>query len=294
MSYLRRIATKVAYFAVPFILMSCANSSLNIFRQVPIQIARVPQTESYKQEFLISTPSIDKLDNPERDRLRDARMDTIFTSLIGRRNWQYLKNLYGVSDIRNELINGDIYLNGLMNFVAYLDPTDDPHDVNYVVIEGTGRYFAIRKKTDAILMSGDFHIEPQRYSLDAFSSGCIPLDVKIYTTRIPGKTTFYKEVLVRYDLLIDTSNEKKNTYSILYKENHPVYLDMNNDHKYEKEIELIASMSMKNTRYPQVKLFDLSGLRFIKMNYKIRKEAELKSLKMSESESQRQCVVNQQ
>lgn len=288
MSYCRKTIIKVAFLILPLALISCTSTSLEFWRQVPIQIARVTQTESYQQTFRISTPSIKKVDLPERNRLLDTRMDAIFTSMIGSRNWQYLKNLYGVSDIRNEFMRGEIHMDGLMNFVVYLDPSD----INYVVIEGTGRYFALRDKTDAILMSGDFHILPQRYSLKLFSSGCIPLDVKLYTTRIPGKTTFYKPALMRYDLNIDTTNNSTNTYSIKYENDHLAYLDMDNDGTYDKENELVASLSMKKTRYPQVKLFDLSGLLFIKKDYTVSKKAELGSIIASESEGQRQCVIN--
>ena len=297
MIYLLKTITKAAYVAVPLLLISCADNSLEFWRQVPIQIARVTQTESYKQTFRIETPLTKNMKNPEKDHKLDERMDKIFTSLIGPRNWQYLKNLYGVSDIRDELIKGKIHMDGLINFVVYLDPTD----LDYIVIEGSGRYFAIRDKTSAILMSGDFYIPPQRNfigSLDNSSknsptngliSGCIPLDIKIYTTRIPGKTTYYKDVKVRYELNIDTTNKEHNAYSINYEKNHSAYLDIDNDGSFDKDRDFIASLEMKS-RYQQVKLFDLSGMAFIKKNYRIAQYVKLKNMAASKIEQKRQCI----
>ena len=269
-----------------FLLTSCASNTAEIWRQVPIQMARVTQTESYSQTFLISTSEIKREeDRAEKDKLLDARMDRIFTTMIGTGNWQHLKNLYGISSIRNELMNRQIHMDGLLNFVVYLDP----NDIRYIVIEGTGRYFAIRDATDAILMSGDFHITPQRYSLKSLERGCIPLDINLYISQIPGKTTYYKEMNVRYNLLINKVKKSKNAYTINYDRDHLAYLDMNNDDIYDPDDELIAAMKL-NSRYQHVKLFDLSGLLFVKKDYRISEQAELEATIVGKQQQERQCV----
>lgn len=281
---LLRISMGFVLAAIVLSLSACASESLKIWRQVPVQMARISQTESYKQRFLISTPDIEKKAGIEQDQALDQRMDNIFSELAGPKNWQHLKNMYGIVSVRNELLAGRIHMDGLINFNVYLDPTD----LDYVVVEGSGRYFAIRDETDAILMSGDFHIPPQRYVIASLSSGCLPLDIKMYITRIPGKTTYYKDITVRYNLLIDTSNAETNAFSLDYTKDHYAFLDLDDNGKINGDRELIAALKL-NGQYHQAKLFDIRGLSFIRDNYIISKEAELATA-VSSKKSERECI----
>lgn len=269
------------------LLSACADKDLDIFRQVPIQMARVTQTDSYSQTFIIDSPAIREAQGAERDKALDEKMDNIFIHMIGAKNWQHLKNLYGISSLRNELISRRIHIDGLISFTIYLDPLD----LDFIIIEGSGRYFAVRDETEAILMSGDFIIPPQRYAIKALKSGCLPLDSKLYITRIPGKTTYYKDTLVRYDLIIDTSNARRKAYSIDYSTPHSGYIDMNGDGEYDADVELFASLKL-NDRYHQAKLFDIQGLQFIKQNYRISQEAKLNTALAKKEDQHRQCVIH--
>ena len=269
-----------------------------IWRQVPIQMSRVPQTDSYKQTYVIDVDQVKSNEELTKTEKQDKRMDQIFNTLIGEKNWQNLKNLYGVNDIRDEVVSGDVSMEGTINFTAYLDPVDQ----NYIVLEGSGRFFAIRNRIKSsqeqlktILLSGDYHIVPQRYPISSLKSTCIPMDIKIYTTRIPGKITYYHDATIRYDLRI--KSYKKNVYSLNYQSEHKGYLDMDNDGEY-KSNEYMASLKM-NSEYYHVKLIDLSGLEFIK-NYtdETKKKANL-DLKIAElqmasrktAQKDRQCVA---
>lgn len=279
---------------ITILLTSCSSvpDELQIWRQVPIQMARVTQTDSYRQTFLIDTDALkidEKLTEKEK---QDKRMDQVFNALIGDKNWQNLKNLYGVNDIRDEVIDGEVRMEGTVNFTAYLDPLD--HD--YVILEGSGRFFALRAREQTILLSGDYHIAPQRYQIGEFGSSCIPMDISIYTTRIPGKVTFYHGATVRYNLNI--KSYRKNVFSLDYKKAHMGYLDINNDNEYQPD-ELMASLKMDET-YHHVKLIDLSGLEFVKNKYqdkakgKSRIELEIAELEMEAEKSKqknRQCVA---
>ena len=265
MSYINLITRPFIVGCVSLFLVSCSNPALEFWRQVPLQLTRISQQESYEQKFLISTPEIDKIENRnQKNYERDARMDKIFNHMLGRENWQYLKNQYGVHEVRDELLHGEIVIKGMLSFIAYYDNMykGKPSDPDHVILEGSGRFFAVRKNGDAILMSGDFKVRPQRYSLEVMDTGCIPMDVNLFVTRIPGETTFYKETVLHYDINIDLSNKADDVYSLDYNSAQPVYLTINGKN------ELIGSLKFDG-KDRHVKLFDLSGRKFIKKNYKL-------------------------
>ena len=297
--HIRRIYKTLSLFFISFIVLSCANGSYEFWRQVPIQLSRVAQQETYKQWFIIPTEDIKKLKNGAKEHALDKRMDEIFTEMLGSVNWQYLKNHYGTHSIRNELIEEKIQMEGLLNFITYLDliKTNDS-DEKHIVIEGSGRYFAIRSSDNpgnskgAILMTGDFKIFPQRYSIKDLDKGCIPLDINLYTTRIPGETTYYKESIIRYDLIMNNSRKHNKTYSIDYNAHHNAYLDLNNNKTFEKKSELIARMKI-NSSHSHVKIFDLSGSEFIKNTYNITTDEKTELDRSINKDKNKMCVKHQ-
>jgi hypothetical protein len=285
------IVIQRSIFLLAFVLLVSACSSspkLEFWKQVPIQIARVSQTDSYQQIYILDSDSeinINDLSLEQRQKL-DARMDLIFIHLIGARNWQYLKNLYGVNSMREELIEKNIYMDGLVNFIAYLDP----EDLDYFIMEGNGRFFAIRRKTSEILLSGDFHIPPQRFKIDAMKSGCLPMQIKFYTTRIPGKVTYYQDTTVQYDLRTRPIRKQSDAYTVDYEKPHYAYLDLDGNGEFDKQ-ELFGSLQL-NTRYHHAKLIDLGGRNFIKDQYKTSDRAELEANVAAQEDKSRQCVMD--
>jgi hypothetical protein len=185
------------------------------------------------------------------------------------------------------MISRKLHMEGLITLTTYLYPTNDQY--KFVIIEGSGRFFAVRDTSNEILLSGDFHIQPQRYSLSDFKSGCIPLDTNTYTTRIPGKPTYYKNTKVRYNLYLDTSDADNNTFSVDYRRNHPAYIDLDNDNKFNPTVKF-ATLKL-NPRYGEAKLIDLSGLKLVKNNYKIQREAALRAAREGAIDKQRSCIV---
>lgn len=287
--YLQRQSRNCFYF-IPVIVvilgLSGCSSLKDFWRQIPVQIARVEQTDSFTQSFLISGSKnpVHHPETPEENRILDERMDIIFINLIGAKNWQHLKNLYGVDIIRKELSNNEIRLEGHINFTGYIDP----YNLNFIIIEGFGRYFAIRDLTGTILMSGDLYITPQRYNIEQLKSGCIPLESNVYTTRIPGKPTYYNKALLQYDLLINLNNPNEDTISLDYHNPHYGYIDLNNDNEYTED-ELYAAIKL-NSRYHHAKIIDLSGLTFVKKDYKSRAVSKLEAIRDAQSDKARSCV----
>lgn len=276
----------LALIVIAALQTACSSSKLEFWRVMPIQMARVTQTESYTQTYILGPENtVDIGDIPlERREKLDARMDTIFQHLLGARNWQYLKNLYGVNSIRDELIAKQIKMQGMLSFTAYLDPDD----VRYTVFEGSGRFFAVRDKTGEILLSGDFHIPPQRYKIKQIQSGCVPLRADIFTTRIPGKPTYYNSATIQYDVIFHKVKNHKNAVAIDYDATHYGYIDLNGDGRYEPS-ELFAALKL-NGRYQNAKVIDFTGLNFVKENYDSGTVAELEAHKAAQEDSQRPCV----
>ena len=264
----------------------CGSSRIDIWRVLPIQLGRVTQTESYQQRFIFKEDNNQNLTDlsAEQQAQLDARLDQTFNILLGAKNWQHLKNLYGVDAIRTELFGNAIHIDGLMNFTAYLDP----ESVDYAIIEGSGRFFTIRENNGEILQSGDFHIEPQRYKLSAIQSGCIPVETTIFTTRIPGKTTYYKNALIQYDLYFKKIKNDKRAFTIDYDRPHPSYIDLNGDGHYDSS-EHFADLIF-NGRHHQAKIFDFAGLNFIKDDYRSDARSAAEAKLAAQEDKSRPCI----
>lgn len=287
---MQKYQTYFQYLLIPivlFILVGCSSDYIKFWKIIPLQLSRVAQQESYEQSFIIKVENEASLNKNELEIRRDEKMDAIFSSMIGVENWQYLKNHYGIHDIRDELIAKQIKLHGMINFIAYLDPIDKSDSLLHIVLEGTGKYFAVRNSTHAILMSGDFKILPQRFSLKNLNDGCIALDVNLYTTRIPGETTYYHPITMRYELRMKSTT--KDTYTIDYSAEHKGYLQISGNKEYEH----IADIKFKDD-FSHVKLFDLRGSEFINNRYKISDEVRVSLNKDNTKTKSKTCLEDKE
>src|SRR5438874_7765715 len=196
---------------------------------VPIQMARVSQTESYRQTFSFLASSFSERDRDQEGadttQLQNQRIDRVFSRLLGPDNWQTLKNLYGLGSLREELIREEIFIQGLVNFTIYLDPLDHQS----FVTEGMGRYFLIREKTKEILLSGDFQILGDRHFIDELDRDGMVVNVRLFTSRVPGQATYVHEAPLKYKIFIDTRMKRDGIYAIDYTKRHEVYLAQDRD-----------------------------------------------------------------
>ncbi len=92
-----RITRRVGYYLV-YLCLLFSLSSCGIFRVMPIQLARVTQTETYTQVFTFmddapnSSAVIDNQDEPNYLALRqNEKIDRVFTSCWGNRTGRILK-----------------------------------------------------------------------------------------------------------------------------------------------------------------------------------------------------------
>lgn len=236
---------------------------------VPIQMARVPQTETYVQTFDLSAyrdaPRWLFADSAaQRHRSKDAFMDAVFTQLVGRRNWQNLKDIYTFESLQQEVESADIYVTGTLIFVVYLHPVKQ----DQAVLEGSGRYSIVRKKNKEILLSGDFRIKPALTPIADLYSGSLWIDTVFYVTRIPRQTTYYWEAPFTIELFVDNRFRDDGLFAIDYSRAHNVYLT-HPDGRGDKERIGIGQFTFDETANA-AKFIDIRMMKFLEDDYKTR------------------------
>ena len=260
---------------LPAFLSICAACSLT--RVVPIQIARVSQTELYTQKFSLTktkanSPPPDTNSHHLKDKIQEQnkQVDRIFTNLLGPTNWQNLKDHYGVKELRDELFDNEMEIKGFMNFSIYIDPIKQ----NEFLVEGTGRYFLIRKN-GSIILSGDSLVPLERHKFSEIDNGFVLINVEIYISRVPKLTTYYSKSWIKYKIYFDTSMKKDRVYSIDYNnKKHEVHLctkstkeeceDKNG--KTLSNYELLANLILHDAG--KAKLWDFRGIEILRDDYK--------------------------
>ena len=247
-------------FVLLVLFTSSCSTVENITNFVPVQLTRVPHTEVYNQTFDI-TSSIDEqyppLSEEQRKKKIDTNMDNIFMSLLGDKNWQYLKDLYGGGSIREEVIDGTVYIHGLINSTIYLEPKQHKK----FIMEGSGRWLVINKKDQQILLSGDTHVRPEEYDLAQFKKGKLTIDLDLYVTRIPKRPSYYNKAKVIMELIVDTTQAEKEVFAINYIARHNLYI-VHKDGTKTKFAYLVFEKS--GHKY---KIVDLRGIGFVENDY---------------------------
>lgn len=196
----------------------------------------------------------------------NQRIDEVFKKLLGKQNWQSLKDMYGLGSMREELLLRKIYVQGLLYFSIYIDPLEQ----DAFFVEGFGRYFLIREKTGEILLSGDFYLPLKRHRLTELDEGSITLNVKLFVT-VPGQTTFFHEAPLKYKIFMDTSMKRHRIYAIDYSREHEVYLG---DNEVLDDSNKIGTIIIESNR-EAVKLLDLRRIHLLSDDYRtIRRESK--------------------
>lgn len=242
-----------------------------MFRVIPIQFARVPQTETYTQIFTfmdgmqVRAAENDKQDGPVNLAVRqNEKMDLVFNGLMGEENWQSIKDMYGLSSMRQELIEHKIEILGNMVFILYLDPVDQ----NNIVAEGHGRFYLVRKKYKEILLSGDFDVVSEPYSLEkARRTNYILAKVNLFVTRIPGQITHIHNTNLKYKIYLKNDFKSNEVFSIDYDRNHDVFMPNDVSGNALEEKDKIAIMKF-NSVIGKRKISDTRGMMYLRNDYK--------------------------
>ena len=151
-----------------------------------------------------------------------------------------------------------------INIIIYIYPTRH----NVFLVEGFGRYFLVRDKTKAILLSGDFHIPLKRHNIEELDNGYITTAVDLFVTRVPNQTTYLKETFLVYKIFVDRTMAEKSVYSIDYNRDHNVYLIKDKDFSDISNSDPIAKMTFLLTDdNKRSKLIDLRGMEFLRNDY---------------------------
>lgn len=232
---------------------------------VPIQMARISQIEVYEQTFQFTEAPWPPTREHDLEQLRrvNAQMDSYLRFMVGPENWQTLKDRYGMSTMREELLNRELRIRGYLQAVISLNPYRDDR----FHFEGTGRFFLIRERTGEILLNGDFHLIPKVHPVDQLKAGHIDVDVRQIITRIPGESTHLHDTTVRYRIQIDKSRGRKDVYAIDYRAAHPVYLIEDPAHERTEDAALIGHLYF-DERLAGAKLIDLRGRELLRDDYR--------------------------
>ncbi len=209
---------------------------------VPIQMSRMHQIDFYKQTFDFS-----KVDAPR----------PLLQKLIGERNYKLIK----LANMRTGELNKyleKIEAHGALSFSVYLKP--DNKDIFFV--DAIGRYALIYKETGDILLSGDFVVKNNEFSVQQLETG--KLDLRIQQALVRHSQTDQPKYFetdpadsIVFALQMETLSQKKGIYRINYDVPHDVSL--NGQH-----IGYLVYDSLPANRY---KLIDLRGRGFLKKDY---------------------------
>jgi hypothetical protein len=238
---------------------------------IPIQMARTTQTESFEQTFEFLTTASGYHSGTLRDLdyqdAIDRQLDYVFNRLLGEKNWQRLKDLYGVGPLRGELVRQQIRSRGIVNLQISIDPLD--HKVFY--LEGSGRFFIVRDRSKEILLSGDFLLLPSEHRLTDLEEGHVTVDVKLIVSRVPGETTFLNDAFMRYRIFFDHLHDDQQVFSIDYDRRHEVYLHASLEPYVDEEGQLIGHVTFVKEASSS-KLIDLRGIEYLRDDYHPRQE----------------------
>ena len=233
-------------------------------RVIPIQMVRVSQSEAYIQKF-------DVLEISTRDSgsdseflyaEQDKKIDEAFSKLLGTKNWQNVKDIFGLKEVRTKLLTGEITANGLLNILIYINPEN--HDEFF--IEGNGRFFIINQSEGQIMLSGDFHIPTEKHKISELFDGQILISANLYTTRVPEQLTYINEANLKYCIKMDNSRAKKKQLLIDRRVEHEVYLMKDAIDDELDSSKLIGKMRFLDANQKS-KVIDLGGMRFLRNDY---------------------------
>ena len=148
----------------------------------------------------------------------------------------------------------------LMSIRRAISEADD----GWFFIEGQGSYYIIRKKTQAILLTGDFYIPLKQKSLHSLEEGEFVVDVELFVTRVPRQITYLKQAGLKYRIYLNKDLIKYSIFSIDYSREHEVYLTNRSSLPADN---LVAYLKFQeNDRLP--KLIDMRGRIFLRDDYK--------------------------
>ncbi|BBM87911.1 hypothetical protein [Candidatus Uabimicrobium amorphum] len=220
-------------------LLTLALLFLQSCRVAPIQMARVTQIDSYKQTYNF------------KDESQAARA---LEKLMGQKNWEILIDYLGSSEYFQELQSKNIFVKG--SFVMSI--TLNPKDHNRFLVEGFGRYYVVRNKTNEVLFSADYRIIEKQHTIDDFQKKKV-LNVDVQHSMIrhfptEGEKNFYHEAPFNMNIFVTSTTD--GVYTLNYDKEHELVIDG----------EVVGNMYFAKS-LAQQKLIDLRDMGYVKNDY---------------------------
>jgi len=210
-------------------------------KMIPIQMTRVTQMEFFRQFYTF----------------RDAEhAQKVFTKMLGEKNMRVLLDHYAFGDAIDDLLHHQIEMQGSIVFTMSLSPMND--ETFYT--EGLGRYYAVRKTTSEIILTGDVQIRATMFNMNDLHRGELRIATQHYWLRYfaPGETNYCNPVPIDFVIKMRTVSKRDHVYSIDYDAQHPVIF----------ENEQIGYLEFDKTTPRDDKLIDLRGLELVRDDYR--------------------------
>ncbi|MFQ5651367.1 MAG: hypothetical protein ACE5IY_15630 [bacterium] len=222
---------------------------------VPIQIGRTSQIDFYTQYYDFSG-----VDQP----------DSVLVELVGQQNFNILLRKYKRNETLKTYLRDSIEVRGALNFSIYPMPTARKDSF---FVDGIGRYALVYKRTNNIMLSGDFYIKNNRFSIQDLEKNVLRIHVEQSLIRYshPDSVSYFESDSVFFNIRMKTISSKKGIYRIDYAARHNLI--------YGNRI--IGYLEYDKLPANKYKLIDVRGRSFVKNDY-------MKHLQTSERDSSAQ------
>jgi hypothetical protein len=217
-------------------------------RLVAIQTARVPQIEFYKQWYDFNNA--------------DQAL-AVLKKIVGSENWKVYNEHLLIGSVIEDFLNKKIEVQGCLIFTISLVPTNQ----DSFFVEGMGRYYVVRKTTNEIILSADYHIKNNRYALRDLETGILAIDFDQYVIQhfAPDKLSYYYDASLSFRIRLNTALAYKSIYSIDYGSKHELVFNK----------QTIGYLEFDKSTPSKDKIIDLRSIDLIVNDYeKIMKEGK--------------------
>ncbi len=231
---------KQVLFLALLLLFSC--------RVVPVQVARVSLLESFCQSFEFEGKTTEE---------KEANIDVALDKLLGSANYQALKDLEGGARL-DELEQGLCQSCGTASITLSIVPNSILSSTRFkFFVSGQGRYFIIMKKDSRIYYSADFRLLEEHHDASELAKGMVIVrfQQRLVNYLIANSNNYVSDEVIEVYVKIDTSQSRRNIYSIDYESKHEVrvadksvgYLIFEKpDDKYDKIIDFKGVRYLRN------------------------------------------------
>ena len=254
-------------------------------RVIPIQMARVSMSESFKQSFLFTSGNSSHNDTSTVASIKIQNTDYILGKLLGSQTYKEIKDKPQIEALRS----GQCVSQGNVSLFLSVIPSSF-RSKNYLkfVVGGSGKYMIYLEREKQVYFSSDLQLlENEYHDMDELERGTITVHFKQQLTNhlsygipeqvvntmfpvtsikpkilpseiLPLKDNFNDDAIITINIKMNKTLAKNQIYTIDYEVPHEVKL----------ENYLIGYLTFEKPIEPLNHLIDLRGMHFVRNDYK--------------------------